>query len=118
MARSLQALFVEAHEIVALRDKFQRTGVSDLQWIGELGTEGRWAILTADLRIAKNQIEKNAFLSNNLIGFVMAPALRKRTLTYQMARVLTLWDVFEKQYELVSRGLFQFGVKSTRMIAL
>jgi hypothetical protein len=118
MARSLQALFIETHEIIALRDKFQATGVTDLQWISELGSEGRWAVLTADMRIAKNQIEKNAFLTNNLIGFVMAPAIRKRPLTYQMARILSLWDVFEKQYDLVSRGLFQFGIKSTRMVQL
>jgi PIN like domain len=118
MARSLQALFPETHEIVALRDKFQKTGVSDLRWIGELGAEGRWAILTADLRIAKNQVEKDAFLTNNLIGFVMAPAIRKRALTFQMARVLMLWEMFEQQYGLVSRGLFQFGIKSTRMVPL
>jgi PIN like domain len=118
MARSLQALFAETHEIIALREKFQRTGVSDLRWIGELGAEGRWAVLTADFRIAKNQVEKNAFLTNNLIGFVMAPAIRKRSLTFQMARVLNLWDVFEQQYNLVSRGLFQFGIKSPRMVPL
>ncbi len=115
MARSLQALFADTHEIVALRDKFQATGISDLKWISELGVEGRWAVLTADMRIARNQVEKSAFLTNNLIGFVMAPAIRKRPLTYQMARILTLWDVFEKQYGLVSRGLFQFGIKSSRM---
>jgi hypothetical protein len=118
MARSLQALFVDSHEIVALRDKFERKGVTDLEWIGQLGAEGRWAVLTADMRIAKNQVEKNAFLTNNLVGFVMAPAIRKRSLTYQMARVLTLWDVFEQQYSLVSRGLFQFGIKSPRMVQL
>jgi predicted nuclease of predicted toxin-antitoxin system len=118
MARSLQALFVEQHEVIALRDKFGRSGVPDLEWIGKLGEEGRWVILTADVRIAKNQVEKNAFLKNNLIGFVMAPALRKQKLTLQMARVLTAWDMFERQYELVSKGLFQFGIKGGRMTPL
>ncbi|MFC4290828.1 hypothetical protein ACFOWX_00160 [Sphingorhabdus arenilitoris] len=90
MARSLQALFEGKHEIIALRDKFNSAGVTDLQWITSLGKEGNWSVLTADVRLAKNRVERNAFLSSNIVGFVMAPALRKRPLTIQMARILSI----------------------------
>ena len=118
MARSLQALFESEHHIISVRDKFQRTGVKDLEWISTLGKEGDWSVLSADVRIAKNKVEKEAFLSNNLVGFIMAPDVRKRTLTHQMSRILYIWDSIEKQSNLASRGLFQFGIRGTKFRSL
>ena len=114
MARCLQALFKEQHEIIALRDKFDQSGISDTAWITTLGKEGSWCVLTADLRISKNKIERNAFLSNNLVGFVMAPALRKLPLTRQLARILFIWDQIETQSNLASNGLFEFGIRGNK----
>ncbi|WP_298396773.1 DUF5615 family PIN-like protein [Sphingobium sp.] len=107
-ARSLQALF-EEHEIVALRHKFGRPGISDKEWIEALGGEGRWSVLTADRRIGRNAIEREAFLRNNLVGFVLAPSLRKRPLHQQIARLLYIWPDIVGQSELVSRGLFEIS---------
>lgn len=118
MARSLQALFADEHEIVALRDKFNASGVTDLEWIKTLGNEGNWSVLTADVRIAKNRVERDAFLSNNIVGFVMAPDVRKRALTLQMARLLTIWLDLEKQSQMVSNGLFRFGIKGSKFKSL
>jgi PIN like domain len=118
IARSLQALFLGMHEIIALRDKFNAPNVTDLEWIKALGSEGNWAVLTADVRIAKNKVERDAFLSNSIVGFVMAPAVRKRPLTQQMARILTIWPDIEKQSQMVSNGLFQFGIKGSKFNSL
>lgn len=107
-ARSLQALF-EEHEIVALRHKFGRPGISDTEWIEALGREGRWSVLTADRRIGRNAIEREALLRNNLIAFVLAPALRKKPLHQQMARLLYIWPDIVGQSGLVSRGLFEIS---------
>jgi predicted nuclease of predicted toxin-antitoxin system len=118
IARSLQALFKGTHEIIALRDKFGRSGVTDLEWITALGKEGGWSVLTADIRISKNKIERAAFLSNNIVGFVMAPAVRKLALPLQTARILTVWSDIEKQSQMVSNGLFQFGIKGRKFNTL
>lgn len=109
VARCLQALFPDGDEIVALRDKFGRPGVSDEEWIETLGKEGHWSILTADKRIAKNTIQRDAFLRNNLVGFVLAPGLRKKPMTIQVSRLLYIWPDLKNQSRLVSRGLFEIG---------
>lgn len=109
MARGLQALFDGEHEVVALREKFLRPGVQDSEWIEALGNEGRWSVLTADKRIGRNPIERQAFLRNNLVGFVLAPALRKRPLHQQVARLLYIWPDLVNQSALVSRGLFEIS---------
>ncbi len=114
MARSLQELFEGEHHIICVRDKFQRKGVPDLEWISALQKEGGWSVLSAYVRISKNKVERDAFLSSDLIGFLMAPAVRKRSLTEQLARILYLWDSIEKQSSLVSRGLFQFGISGKK----
>jgi len=118
MANSLQALFAGEHTIVSMREKFGRTGVSDLEWIQDLGKEGDWSVLTADRRISRNNVEKQAFLSKDLVGFVMAPAIRKRPLTLQMARILQLWDTFDQQSQIVSRGLFEFSIRGAKLTQL
>ncbi len=114
MARALQELFEGEHQIICVRDKFKKVGVRDLEWISALQKEGGWSVLSADVRISKNRIERDAFLSSDLVGFLMAPAVRKRSLTEQMARILYLWDSIEKQSSLVSRGLFQFGISGRK----
>lgn len=114
MARSLQALFADKHEIVALRDKFKRSGIQDVEWITTLGQEGNWCVLTADTRISKNRIERNAFLSNGLVGFIMAPAVRKQPMHRQLSRILYIWDSIEGQSKFVSNGLFEFGIRGAK----
>lgn len=118
VARSLQALYPDDHLVIALRDKFERPRVTDIEWIQSIGGEGGWSVLTADRRISRNAIERNAFLAHNLIGFVLSPGLRKKALNLQMSRLLYFWPTLINQSELVTRGLFEIGERSSRLKSL
>ncbi|WP_217996411.1 hypothetical protein [Sphingobium xenophagum] len=48
-------------------------------------------------------------MRNNLVGFVLAPSLRKKPLHQQIARLLYIWPDIVGQSELVSRGLFEIS---------
>lgn len=113
LARALQALFVDEHEIVHLRDKFG-PGVTDIEWIETLSREGRWVIISADRRIARNRAEHQVFRRSRLIGFFMAPALYKSKLTKQAERLLALWDGMIELADRVEGGaMFELPMNST-----
>lgn len=103
LARSLSALFTGQHEIVHLREKFGPS-VPDMEWIDALRAEGRWVILSGDIRIAKHKAEKQAFKAAGLIGFFLAPSLQKAPTTKKMERLMASWVNIEKQVDLLDRG--------------
>ncbi len=118
LARCLQALFDGQHEIVHLRERFG-PATTDLEWIGVLSEEGRWAVLSGDRRITRNKAEYHAFRSSRLIGFFLSRGLNKAPLLKQAERVLALWDTVERQAALVEGGaMFELPMKSTRLAQL
>jgi hypothetical protein len=115
LARSLNALFAGKHEIIHVRERYG-PGVTDLQWITELSTEGRWIIVSGDRRITRNKAEYNAFRTSNLVGFFLSKGLYKSPLIKQMERLLALWPTIEAQSTLVQGGaMFELPMSSTRL---
>ncbi len=91
LAVALHTIFeVDGDEIVALRDKFGRSGVPDEEWITALGGEGRWAIISADMNIAKRRPSRDLVMRNGLVGFFLSPSLQKSPLHKQAARLLNI----------------------------
>ncbi|MBV8664169.1 MAG: hypothetical protein JO107_13825 [Hyphomicrobiales bacterium] len=103
LAKALQALFVDDHEIVHMRERFGAS-VKDVEWISRLSAEGRWVVISGDGRIARNRAEQAAFRNSRLIGFFFAPALNRSKVTKQMQRLLALWDDIENIAKLVAGG--------------
>lgn len=91
LARALNALFAGEHEIIHIRDRYG-PGVKDLQWIPELGQDGRWIVLSADRRIRKTRAEFQAFRTSRLVGFFLCASLNKAPLVKKAERILALWD--------------------------
>ncbi len=91
LAVALNVIFEPDHEIIALRDKFGRSNLKDEEWIGALGAEGGWAVLSADMAIAKKKPSRDLFLGARLVGFFFSPSMQKWPLTKQTARVLMIW---------------------------
>ena len=58
LARALQGLFNDEHEVVALIDKFPRD-ISDADWIRNLSNEGHWIVISGDRRITRNHAERH-----------------------------------------------------------
>lgn len=115
LARALHLIFEsDGDEIVALRDKFGRTDLKDADWITELGREGRWAVLSADRRIAKQRPSRELFIGAGLIGFFFPPSLQKEPLYRQASRVLALWPSVRSQVGLNANGCFEIPAKGNR----
>lgn len=91
LARALHALFAGEHDIIHIRDRYG-PGVRDIQWIPELGQEGRWIVLSADRRIRKTRAEFQAFRTSRLVGFFLSSGLNKAPLVKKAERILALWD--------------------------
>ena len=114
LARALQALFRDEHEIVHLRDRFG-PGVKDVEWIAALSREGRWIVISGDRRITRVKAEYTAFRASRLIGFFMSPALKKARSIKQMERILVLWDAITVVASNVGGGaMFELPMKSTQ----
>lgn len=115
LATALHAVFeADGDEIVALRKKFGRSNLKDEEWITQLGGEGRWAVISADMRIAKRRPSRELFIRAGLIGFFLAPALQKRPLHQQAARLLTLWPAIRDQHRLNANGCFEVPMSGSR----
>jgi hypothetical protein len=115
LARALH-LIVEADgdQVIALRDKFGRQNVKDEEWIETLGTEGNWAVLSADMRIAKQRPSRDAFVSAGLVGLFFPPSLQKATLAKQAARLLSIWPDIREQVRLNAHGCFEMPAKGSK----
>ena len=108
LARALHTIFeADGDEIISLREKFGRSDVKDQEWIEDLGRDGGWAILTADLRIAKQRPSRNLFIGAGLVGFFFPPSLQKAPLSKQAARLMSLWPDIRDQVRLNANGCFE-----------
>jgi len=115
LAKVLNALFEGDHEIIHLRDRFG-PGVTDVEWIGALGKEGRWIVISGDRRITRIRAEYHAFRNSRLVGFFLSKGLNKAPVVKQMERLLALWETMEKQAALVEGGaMFELPMRSTRL---
>lgn len=103
LARALDAIFAGEHEIHHLRGKFG-TGVKHIEWISALSQDSRWVVISGDTRITRNRAEQMAFRNSRLIGFFLAPSLKKSKLTKQMQRILALWEDIDALSQRVAGG--------------
>jgi hypothetical protein len=71
IARCLQALFEDEHQVIAKRDKFPEN-TTDVDWITALDEEGGWAVITADLHIRTRPHERAALDRSNIVFFFLA----------------------------------------------
>lgn len=121
LAKSLAALFVHEHQIIHLRDKFGPgvTGVTDVEWMRALNSEGGWIIISGDRRISRNKAEQSVFRASRLIAFIFAPGLQKAPLLKKMERLLVMWTRIEQQASLVGGGaMFEIQMKGELLKSL
>ncbi len=115
LARSLHALFAGKHEVVHVRDRFG-PGVMDVEWIGQLSSEGRWVVISGDRRITRNKAEYSAFRNSHLVGFFLSKGLYKSPIIKQMERILALWQTIETQSAIVQGGaMFELPMTSAKI---
>jgi hypothetical protein len=107
LAVALHTIFEPEHEIVSLWTKFGRHNLKDEDWIPALGEEGSWAVLSADLNIARKRPSRELFIRAGLVGFFFSPAMQKWPLSRQTARVLTIWPQMISHVSTTANGVFE-----------
>lgn len=113
MARSIQLLVAgDGHIVVALRDRFP-ANTPDVEWLGTLGAEGGWSILTLDQMIARRPAERLALHRSQVTAYFMAAAWQKLTTLEKTARLLLCWPKLCQAATLVRAGaLFELPVNA------
>lgn len=114
LAVALNSIFAPDHEIVALKAKFGRSNLKDEEWIGSLGRESGWAVLSADMAIAKKRPSRDLFVGAGLVGFFFSPAMQKWPLNRQCARVLTIWPQMVLLKSTVASGVFEMPASGSK----
>jgi hypothetical protein len=118
VARALNALVEDGRGacVVSLREKFAPSA-PDVEWIAELGREGGWSVISADLRIYKNRVERAAWMQTDLIGYFLEPGLATLRPVEQAARLLLRLEAIETQSRLI-RGPAMFAIPLRNSSAL
>jgi predicted nuclease of predicted toxin-antitoxin system len=118
LARCLQALMGDDHEIVALRDKFP-ANIKDVNLIAELSKQSGWIFISGDRRITRNRAEKAAFQGSKIVGMFLSSGLHKATVLKQAERLISLWPAIETVASNVSGGaMFELPMKSSKLSPL
>jgi hypothetical protein len=91
----------EGNEVHHLRDRF-KPDVTDVEWIDELGRQGDWTIISGDIRISRNQHEREAWLRSGMVAFFMGKSWRSLRFWEQTWRVVRWWPNITQQAKLVT----------------
>jgi len=118
LARGLNALFANDHEVACHRDKFGRTHIADEEWIPALGEEGGWVVLSGDLNIARKRPSRELFLRAQLVGFFPRAAVMELPLARKASRILYVWDSMERISNDVRPGLFELQQRGERFSSI
>lgn len=118
LARGLDALFGNDHEVISHRDKFGLTHIADEEWIPALGAEGDWVVLSGDLNIARKRPSRELFKGARLVGFFPKSAVMELPLAKKASRILFVWDRIERISNDVRPGMFELPQRGDRFASL
>jgi hypothetical protein len=103
LAQAVNALLQPEHSATHLQALF-RDSVSDMEWIGKLGEEGNWIVISGDQRIVKNQHERKAWQAARLTTFFLKKGWTNQELWAIAAQLIRWWPAIMKQAEIVVPG--------------
>jgi hypothetical protein len=102
LARALNALLEpEGDQVVHLTDRFA-ADIPDRDWIATLATEGEWVVISADIRIFRNRLEREAWRRSRLVAFFLAPQWSNARNIEKAWRLLRWWLRIREQVALVA----------------
>lgn len=89
--------------VVSLRSKFPAS-TDDVDWLGTLGSEGGWTIITFDRAMLKRPSERTALRRSGVNAFFLKPGWQKRTNLQVTAHLLLRWPSLQQTVKLVGGG--------------
>ena len=81
---------VQQLHIEHLRDRFPQDA-KDVDWIGALGREGGWVIVSGDTRISRSKAEQAAWHESGLTAFFVSPGFTNKGPWQQAEIAVRLW---------------------------
>ena len=114
VARCLHILVEQdGHEVVHLTDPFD-PATPDIEWLGALGEDGDWVVVSGDLRISKNRHERQAWRESGLTAFFLAKGWTNLKLWDSTWMLVRWWPRIMEQAELAQSGAgFEIPQKAT-----
>lgn len=104
MARAVHLLVQkDGHEVAALRDRFAPDS-ADIEWLGQLGMEGGWSILSLDQMILRRPAERLALHRARVTAYFLAPGWSKLANLEKTARLLLWWPKLLQASALMQTG--------------
>jgi hypothetical protein len=102
LAHALNALLEpEGDRVEHLTDRFARN-TEDHDWIAALAAEGEWVVISGDVRIYRNRLEREAWRRSLLTVFFLAPQWSKARNIEKAWRLLRWWLRIREQVALVA----------------
>jgi len=93
----------EGHLVRHLKESFD-PATPDIEWIKKLAEETGWVIISGDLRISRNALEREAWKQARLTTFFLAKAWSHHAFWDQAWRLIRWWPYITKQAGLVDPG--------------
>ncbi len=102
LAHALNTLLEpEGDQVIHLTDRFP-PDTEDRVWIDALAGEGGWVVISADRRIDRNRLEREAWRRSRLVVFFLGPQWRRARNIEIAWRLLRWWPRIEEQVRLVA----------------
>lgn len=102
LAHALNALLEpDGDQVVHLSDRFPPQ-TEDRAWIDALAGEGGWVVVSADRRINRNALEREAWRRSRLIVFLLAPQWGRARNIEIAWRLLRWWPRLREQVAIVA----------------
>jgi hypothetical protein len=102
LARALHTLLEpEGDQATHLTDRFP-PDTEDRAWIDALAAEGGWVVISADRRIHRNRLEREAWRRSRLVVFFLSPQWRRLRNIEIAWRLLRWWPRIEETARLFS----------------
>ncbi|MBP7564683.1 MAG: hypothetical protein KA795_01625 [Burkholderiaceae bacterium] len=93
----------DCSEVVALRQKF-RANTQDMEWLAALGSEGGWAVLSADFFRKKGNAERELIRKTGLSVFVLNKTWHSHPFWPRTAQLMHWWPRIVQQANTVNAG--------------
>lgn len=104
LAEALRALAApDGDEVYHLKERFPRNA-KDVEWIGKLGAEGDWIVISGDLRIWKTKHEREALRKAKITTFFLGKSWRNWKFWDMAWRLVRWWPFISAQARMVQPG--------------
>lgn len=91
------------NEVVHLREKFT-ANTTDAFWMGQLGMEGDWVVVTCDVSISRNPHEIKAWFTSGLVVFFLKSGWLSLSYWDFAWQLIKRWPLIKTKIRKASKG--------------